>query len=216
MYLCKKNSKMNNDKKIAPHIIYAEMTPNPTVMKFCSNRLLVPNGKTYEIDATQRIGSRSPLAEKLFQFPFINSVFLAENFVSITINKSVDWNDIMLELRQFITEYLNNGGEVIREIENVSNSERENTKSETPGTENKPLSETEQKIVALLDEYVRPAVQQDGGAIDFHSYNDGVVKVVLKGSCSGCPSSIITLKNGIEQLLKSMMPEVKSVEALEE
>ena len=206
---------MSNETKPAPHIIYAEMTPNPTVMKFCSNRLLVTNGKTYEIDATQRIGSQSPLAEQLFQFPFINSVFIAENFVSVTINESVDWNDVTYELRQFIAEYLNNGGEVIREKNEV----KQDDKSETPSTSgdaNHTLSESEQKIVALLDEYIRPAVQQDGGAIDFHSFEDGIVKVVLKGSCSGCPSSIITLKNGIEQLLKSMMPEVKSVEALEE
>jgi Fe-S cluster biogenesis protein NfuA len=205
---------MNNETKPAPHIIYAEMTPNPTVMKFCSNRFLVTNGKTYEIDATQRIGSESPLAEKLFQFPFINSVFIAENFVSITINNSVDWNDITYELRQFIAEYLNNGGEVIRE-DSDSKIKVENTSNENDNS-NRELSEIEQKIVALLDEYVRPAVQQDGGAIDFHSFEDGVVKVVLKGSCSGCPSSIITLKNGIEQLLTSMMPEVKSVEALED
>jgi len=205
---------MNNETKPAPHIIYAEMTPNPTVMKFCSNRLLVPNGKTYEIDATQRIGSVSPLAEQLFQFPFINSVFIAENVVSITINPSVDWNDITMELRQFITDYLNAGGEVIKP--SSGNSKDATTQKQTPNTENQPINKDEQKIIDLLNEYVRPAVQQDGGAIDFHSFENGIVKVILKGSCSGCPSSVITLKNGIEQLLKNMMPKVKGVEAIDE
>ncbi len=203
----------SQDNKPVPHIIYAEMTPNPSVMKFCSNRLLVPNGKTYEINSPEG-ASVSPLAKQLFQFPFINSVFLAENFVSITIDSSVDWNDITMELRQFITDYLNTGGEVIKP--SSDNRKESISQEQTHNTGNQQFNKDEQKIIDLLNEYVRPAVQQDGGAIDFHSFENGIVKVVLKGSCSGCPSSVITLKNGIEQLLKNMMPEVKAVEALEE
>ncbi|MBQ20376.1 MAG: NifU family protein [Flavobacteriales bacterium] len=195
------------------------MTPNPNTMKFVSNRWLITNDKSYEILANQRVGGPSPLAEKLFNFPFINGVFIAANFVTLTKSDIIEWQDVVMELRDFITDYLNSEeGVVIREEflnpakeEVVSEASSDNT---VKPSENKNFTDFEQKIVKILDEYIKPAVESDGGAIELDSYNNGVVKVVLKGSCSGCPSSTMTLKAGIEQMLKNMLPEVQSVEAI--
>ena len=201
----------------APYTIYAESTPNPNTMKFVSNRWLITNNKSYEVLADQRVGSPSPLAEKLFNFPFINGVFISANFVTVTKAESIEWTDVMIELRDFISNYLNTKGmEVIRE-EFLT----EDTVAETTGdtgtaqsTSKKELTDFDKKIVEILDEYIKPAVESDGGAIEFDSFEDGIVKVILKGACSGCPSSTATLKGGIESLLKSMLPEVKEVEAI--
>ncbi|PCJ01387.1 MAG: NifU family protein [Flavobacteriales bacterium] len=201
----------------APYTIYAESTPNPNTMKFVSNRWLITNNKSYEVLADQRVGSPSPLAEKLFSFPFINGVFISANFVTVTKSESIEWTDVMIELRDFISNYLNTKGmEVIRE-EFLT----EDTVAETTGdtgtaqsTSKKELTDFDKKIVEILDEYIKPAVESDGGAIEFDSFEDGIVKVILKGACSGCPSSTATLKGGIESLLKSMLPEVKEVEAI--
>lgn len=210
---------METTKTLSPYTVYAEMTPNPNTMKFVSNRWLVTNDKSYEILANQRVGGPSPLAEKLFNFPFINGVFIAANFVTLTKSDLIEWQDVVMELRDFITEYLNaEDGVVIRE--EFLNAPKETTVNETASdntatnTEAKNFTDFEQKIVEILDEYIKPAVESDGGAIELDSYNDGVVKVVLKGSCSGCPSSTMTLKAGIEQMLKNMLPEVQSVEAI--
>ncbi|MCW8898006.1 MAG: NifU family protein [Flavobacteriales bacterium] len=210
---------METTKTLSPFTVYAEMTPNPNTMKFVSNRWLITNDKSYEILANQRVGGPSPLAEKLFNFPFINGVFIAANFVTLTKSDIIEWQDVVMELRDFITNYLNDeDGIVIREEflnpakeEVVSDTSSENT---VKPSENKIFTDFEQKIVEILDEYIKPAVESDGGAIELDSYNDGVVKVVLKGSCSGCPSSTMTLKAGIEQMLKNMLPEVQSVEAI--
>tara|TARA_R110001592_G_scaffold148998_1_gene374361 strand:+ start:6142 stop:6771 length:630 start_codon:yes stop_codon:yes gene_type:complete len=202
----------------APYTIYAEMTPNPNSMKFVSNRWLVTNDKSYEILADQRVGGPSPLAEKLFSFPFINGVFIAGNFVSVTKSEAIEWQDVLLELRDFISEYLNSeGGIVIREeFLNAPEENTNETKSNdsTSNSNNKDYTDFEKKIAEILDEYIKPAVESDGGAIELDSFEDGVVKVILKGSCSGCPSSTMTLKHGIESMLKNMLPEVKEVEAI--
>ena len=210
---------METTKTLSPFTVYAEMTPNPNTMKFVSNRWLVTNDKSYEILANQRVGGPSPLAEKLFNFPFINGVFIASNFVTLTKSDLIEWQDVVMELRDFITEYLNaEDGVVIRE--EFLNAPKETTVNETASdntatnTEAKNFTDFEKKIVEILDEYIKPAVESDGGAIELDSYKDGVVKVVLKGSCSGCPSSTMTLKAGIEQMLKNMLPEVQSVEAI--
>ena len=204
---------------IAPYNIYAEMTPNPNTMKFVANRWLVTNDKSYEVLADQRVGGPSPLAERLFNFPFINGVFISSNFVTITKSDAIEWQDVVMELRDFITEELNAGTEVIKE--EVLNAEDNNEepsgeaeKETATKSEVKPLEGIELKIAEALDEYIRPAVENDGGAIDFESYDEGTVHVVLKGSCSGCPSSTVTLKQGIESLLKNMFPEVKEVIAI--
>lgn len=206
------------EKNIAPYTMYAEMTPNPNTMKFVANRWLVTNDKSYEVLANERVGSPSPLAEALFNFPFVNGVFIAGNFVTITKSEAIEWQDIMIELRDFISEFLNTeGNEIIR-------AEFLNGEAEVPvakvgddsevATSKTDLTDFDKKIIEILDEYIKPAVEGDGGAIEFHSYEDGLVKVVLKGACSGCPSSTATLKGGIESLLKSMLPEVKEVEAI--
>ncbi|MDX5321058.1 MAG: NifU family protein, partial [Bacteroidota bacterium] len=142
---------------------------------------------------------RSPLATALFEKPYVNAVFIMNNFVTVTKLSTFDWSEVMQELRAFVKEYLEEGKPIINPKEEKLTAEEE--------------SEVVMKIKDLLDAHVKPAVEMDGGAISFKSFDEGVVKVVLKGSCSGCPSSTITLKAGIENLLKRMVPEVESVEA---
>lgn len=198
----------------SPYTVYAESTPNPNTMKFVSNKWLIINDKSYEILADQRVGGPSPLAEKLFNFPFINGLFIAGNFVTVTKSDVIEWNDVVMELRDFITEYLNaEGMEVIRKelLENDEEEKEDNVESDPVA---KMYSDFDKKIVAILDEYIKPAVEGDGGAIEFDSFENGVVKVILRGACSGCPSSTATLKGGIESLLKNMLPEVQEVVAI--
>lgn len=203
----------------SPYTFYAEMTPNPNTMKFVSNRWIVTNGKSYEFLATQRIGSPSPLAEKLFNFPFVNGVFISANYITITKSEAIEWQDVLMELRDFISNFMNTEGALAikqefldAEVQTEKNTE--NTTNTNNTSTSKEYTDFEHKIIEILEEYIKPAVENDGGAIEFDSYVDGVVKVILKGSCSGCPSSTITLKHGIENLLKSMLPEVKEVVAL--
>ncbi len=201
----------------APYTVYAESTPNPSTMKFVSNRWLITNDKSYEVLANQRVGGPSPLAEKLFSFPFINGVFIAGNFVTITKSESIEWTDVVMELREFIKEYLNVEGMEVIKAEVLNAPTVEDDSVEDVASEEltvKEYSDFEKRISEILDEYIKPAVESDGGAIELDSFEDGVVKVVLKGSCSGCPSSTMTLKGGIESLLKNMLPEVKEVEAI--
>ena len=189
-----------------PVTIYAEMTQNPSTMKFVANKHLL-------IDATVNFTSRqetigySPLAEELFNFPFVQGVFISANFVTITKSDAVEWDFVLMELREYIKEWISEGKDIIVRMPEEKAPE---TKPEEPKKEYKP-SEYDQLIKDLLDEYVRPAVENDGGAIDFRNFDDGVVTVLLKGSCAGCPSSTATLKGGIEMLLKDHIPEVKSV-----
>ncbi|MCB0401100.1 MAG: NifU family protein [Flavobacteriales bacterium] len=205
------------EDKQAPYTIYAEMTPNPNTMKFVSNRWLVPSEKSFEVLAHQRVGGPSPLAERLFAFPFVNGVFISGNFVTITKSDAVEWTDVVMELREFIKTFLNSEGmEVIREefLNGQEDSQASDTDQESNEQEQREFTDFEKRIAGILDEYIRPAVESDGGAIELDSFDEGVVKVVLKGSCSGCPSSTMTLKHGIENLLKNMLPEVKEVEAI--
>jgi Fe-S cluster biogenesis protein NfuA len=201
----------------APYTIYAESTPNPNTMKFVANRWLVTNDKSYEVLANERLGGPSPLAEKLFSFPFINGVFIAGNFVTITKAETIEWQDVMIELRDFVSDFLNTEGNEIISSDVLNQTEEqaaENTDSTGAASAKIDLTDFDKKIVEILNEYIKPAVESDGGAIEFHSYEDGLVKVILKGACSGCPSSTATLKGGIESLLKSMLPEVREVEAI--
>ena len=201
----------------APYTIYAESTPNPNTMKFVANRWLVTNDKSYEVLANERLGGPSPLAEKLFSFPFINGVFIAGNFVTITKAETIEWQDVMIELRDFVSDFLNTEGNEIISSDVLNQTEEqaaENTASTGAASAKIDLTDFDKKIVEILNEYIKPAVESDGGAIEFHSYEDGLVKVILKGGCSGCPSSTATLKGGIESLLKSMLPEVREVEAI--
>ncbi len=208
------------ETKLAPHSIYAESTPNPSTMKFVSNRYLIVDGEVYEFNnATE--AAVSDLATELFTFPFVTGVFIASNFVSIRKSDIVDWDDVILELKTFIGDFLNAEGAQIVDKEKAkalqsqqTDNQPEEEQHSIPVPSREDLSEVEGKISDILDEYVRPAVEGDGGAIHFHSFKNGVVSVVLKGACSGCPSSTMTLKSGIQNLLMDMMPEVKEVEAI--
>lgn len=185
--------------------IYTEMTPNPETMKFVANKLLYP-GKSIDIPDVE--GAKpSPLATELFGFPFIKSVFIASNFVTLTKTQDTDWNDGIPNIRQFLKEYLEDGKVVINEEEIVI------AKKESSNEINADDNDVVKRIKELLENYVKPAVEMDGGAIQFKSYDDGVVNLMLQGSCSGCPSSMITLKAGIEGMMKRMIPEVKEVVA---
>ena len=199
-----------------PVTIYAEMTPNPNTMKFVADRMLVEPGQVVEFLNRQEAVGYSSLAESLFNFPFITSIFIANNFVTVYKNESIEWSDISLELREFIRDWLSKNEKVVEVMPEIKEISSEN---EVPiGLIPEPVinSVTDQKIVDLIAEYVQPAVEQDGGAIHFQSFNEdsGQVTVVLKGSCSGCPSSTATLKGGVETLLKTHIPEISEVVAL--
>lgn len=186
--------------------IYTEMTPNPETMKFVANKLLYP-GKSIDFPDDASAGP-SPLAQELFSFPFIKSVFIASNFVTLTKNAGTDdWQDIIPTVRQFLKEYLEEGKAVIHD-ELVAR-----IKTESSNEISADDSDIVKRIKELLENYVKPAVEMDGGAIQFKSYDNGKVNLMLQGSCSGCPSSMITLKAGIEGMMKRMIPEVKEVVA---
>lgn len=198
------------NKKV-PVTVYAESTPNPGVMKFVSNKKLVLQTVEFKnINET----ANAPLAKELFRFPFVREVFFDENYLSINKAEEADWNDITFELREFIRTYLEQGKDVL--TEEVLTSQPATTK-ETQTNPPAPMDDISKEIVAILDEYIKPAVASDGGNILFDSYdpNDQVVKVILQGACSGCPSSTVTLKNGIETMLKEMMQgKIERVEAV--
>jgi Fe-S cluster biogenesis protein NfuA len=184
-----------NDK--IPVSVYAESTPNPAVMKFVANKPLVTQSVEFKnIDEAQK----APLAQQLFHFPFVKEVFIDANYVSITKYEVAEWDTIVMEVREFIRNYIEKGNLVLTELPPQSNVTEE--------TSAPNLSETESQIVSILEEYIKPAVASDGGNIQFDSYNEveKSVQVILQGACSGCPSSTFTLKNGIENMLKEMMP----------
>jgi NFU1 iron-sulfur cluster scaffold homolog, mitochondrial len=185
--------------------IYTEMTPNPETMKFVANKLLYP-GKSIDFPDVES-AKASPLATELFGFPFLKAVFIASNFVTLTKTPDTDWNDVIPSIRQFLKEYLEEGKVIINEEEVAA------MKQESSNVASADDSDVVKRIKELLDNYVRPAVEMDGGAIQFKSYDEGIVNLMLQGSCSGCPSSMITLKAGIEGMMKRMIPEVKEVVA---
>ena len=190
--------------------VYAESTPNPSVLKFVANKNLVP--ATFEFNSIED-AKPSPFATALFQFPFIKSVFLDKNYVSITKFDVIEWEEITLELRTFIKNYI----EAQKEMVANNASERLEKTSAQLDQAYDNLDDTSKEIINILEQYIRPAVASDGGNIAFESYDPEtkLVKVILQGACSGCPSSTFTLKNGIENMLKEMMgPKIESVEAV--
>ena len=197
--------------KLVPVTVYAETTPNPGVMKFVANKKLVISGAEFKnIDST----TDAPLARQLFHFPFVKEVFMDENYISVHKYDIADWNDITLELREFIRNYLQEGNEVLTN-ESLKQKENEEVKAAAPAIEN--LDEVSKQVIEILDEYIKPAVASDGGNIVFDSYNEETktVKVILQGACSGCPSSTATLKNGIETMMRDMLEgKVDYVEAV--
>ncbi|MCD2258676.1 NifU family protein [Psychroserpens luteolus] len=197
-------------KKKVPVTVYAESTPNPSVLKFVANKKLVTKYHEFtSIDET----AYAPLANKLFHFPFVKSVFMEENFVSITKFDVADWNDITMELREFIRSYIENGEAII----NSDAPEVKQKSDQHLDEQYEQKDDVSKEIINILEEYVKPAVASDGGNIEFQSYDpqEKKVKVILQGACSGCPSSTFTLKNGIENMLREMMKgKVETVEAI--
>lgn len=199
---------------MVPITLYAEMTPNPLTMKFVANKFLLINDETVQFESLKEAKGFSPLAEALFQFPFVDAIFMSGNFITVTRTPNVDWDFIVMELRDFIREWLAGGKEVLVMMPNKKVAAAVAEGSDQVVRKTFAPSDFDEPIIALLNEYVRPAVENDGGAIDYVGYEDGVVTVEMKGSCSGCPSSTATLKGGIEQLLKANIMEVKEVVAL--
>lgn len=174
--------------------VYTEQTPNPATMKFMVNKLLINGSEDF---ASKEAAEHSPFAKELFKFNFVNGVFFASNFVTITKTEDAEWADVEPILKEFVKGAVESEYKI-----------KEETGLDTPAFEG---SDLEIKIQQILHDYVRPAVEQDGGAITYKSFDEGVVTVELRGSCSGCPSSTITLKSGIQNLLQRMVPEVKEV-----
>ncbi len=195
------DEEVNSSKKEAIEV-YAEVTPNPSVMKFGTNKSLTQTDVEFKnIDEASK---SSPLAQAIFNFPFVKEVFISDNYISITKYDMVEWNEVFAEVRTFIREYLVEGKTIIQELPNQEK-QISSQKIEEPKVQLEGISA---QIVDILDEYIKPAVAGDGGNIAFRSYDEEhkVVRVILQGACSGCPSSTATLKNGIENLLKEMLP----------
>lgn len=188
-----------------PIFVYTEQSPNPNSMKFVLNFELVPEGLSFDypdVATAMADGKASPLAADLFQFPHVQRVFIASNFVTVTKDEATDWGTVLYDTKTFLKIYFDQNQPIFANQTVDSNTTLVDADTETI-----------RQIKAVLDQYVRPAVESDGGAINFHSFDEqsGTVKVMLQGSCSGCPSSTITLKAGIENLLTRMVPEVKTV-----
>ncbi len=179
-------------------LVYAENTPNPSAMKFVANIPILDSTAVAEFKTIPDV-SVSPMAAQLFQFPFVRQVFICGNYITLTKNDTVAWEEVIHPVREFVKLFLEEGKPAVLEF----------PKQEDPSDS----TDVELKINEILEEYIRPAVEQDGGLISFKSFKEGVVTVQMKGSCSGCPSSTLTLKAGIEGLLKRMVPEVKEVVA---
>jgi len=192
-----------------PVMLYTEQTPNPESLKFVTNRMLY-SGNTADFREEELAKEWSPLAAELFEFPFVKGVYIANNFVTISKEFNYAWEDVMLNIKEFIKNYVEEDKEIVKEgFAEVKREIEAKNLAEHSGDN----PEMAQKIMDLIDTYVKPAVEMDGGNIEFKSFRDGVVTVVMQGSCSGCPSSTVTLKAGIEGMLKRMVPEVKEVVA---
>lgn len=207
-----------------PVSVYAEMTPNPAVLKFVANKALIP------VDSVEMKNIEearvSPLGTKLFHLPFVKEIFVSGNYIAISKYDIVEWEEVTMELRELIRDHIANGEPVVHEsmlLGQAQNADSETSEgpslsASTPHPEEKPETEwdaIDQKIVSLLDEYVKPAVASDGGNIKFLNHREGIVSVLLQGACSGCPSSTATLKQGIETMLQQMLPgQIKSVQAV--
>ena len=192
-------------EKIKKYVtVYTEANPNPNSMKFVVNYMLAPEGLNFDYPNAES-ATQTPIAAEIFSnFPFVTRVFIMNNFLTITKNESISWEEVARDLKLFVQDYLEDEKEVFSTEFMKKNSVIVDTDTEII-----------RKIKGILEEYIRPAVETDGGAINFHSFDEpsGIVTVTLQGACSGCPSSTITLKAGIENLLKNMVPEVKQVVA---
>ncbi|NRB53583.1 MAG: NifU family protein [Saprospiraceae bacterium] len=199
---------MENTVTKSPVMLYTEQTPNPESLKFVTNRMLYKGTADFREEELAR--EWSPMGSALFDKPFVKGVYICNNFVTVTKEFNYEWADIMLPLKEFIKGYIQDGGAILNDGFEDAMAELEKERGASY-----EYSEDEAEIVVkikeLIDTYVKPAVETDGGNIEFKSYDEGIVTVVLQGSCSGCPSSTVTLKSGIEGMLKRMIPEVKEV-----
>jgi len=194
-------------QKKTPVEVYAEVTPNPSVLKFVANKKLVVNDLEYK---NIEDAKNSPLATKLYDFPFVKEIFISENYVSITKFDVIEWEDVTVEVRSFIKQFIADGNTIAIESEQPK-------QQQTSTVSEADLDDVSKQIISILDEHIRPAVASDGGNIIFDSYNPEtqIVNVLLQGACSGCPSSTVTLKNGIENMLKQLIPgKIESVVAV--
>lgn len=202
---------MKNER--VPVEIYAEMTPNPAVMKFVANMRLI-EGDSVEFHNIEE-AKPSPLASQLFHFPFVKEIFISSNFVAISKYDIVEWEEITQEIRGFITEYVRDGKPVLTQAVEIKETAQETASNITEDVNPSDLGEVETRIIEILEEYVKPAVAQDGGNIRYAGYDNKIVRVQLQGACSGCPSSTMTLKSGILNLMQKMLPTlVDDVEAI--
>ncbi|MBS9767839.1 MAG: NifU family protein [Flavobacteriaceae bacterium] len=190
-------------QKKVPVEVYAESTPNPETMKFVANKLLIESDIEFIEFKNKAEAKDAPLALALFDFPFVKELFISKNYISVTRNASVEWDDIVVELRSFVKNYLAEGKKVITKTMQVVPTEETNVEVDIES-----LDDISKEIVKVLDEYIKPAVASDGGNIAFQSYDKEtkILSVVLQGACSGCPSSTITLKNGIQNTLQQLLP----------
>jgi Fe-S cluster biogenesis protein NfuA len=193
----------------SPVMLYTEQTPNPETLKFVTNRMLYRGTADFkDVDFAREW---SEMATAIFEFPYVKGVYICNNFVTVTKEFNYEWSDIMLPLKEFIKAYVTDEKPIIHDGFEEAMAERQSQLAqESYEGESGPIV---QKIIELIDTYVKPAVEMDGGNIEFKSYKDGVVTVVMQGSCSGCPSSTVTLKSGIEGMLQRMVPEIKEVVA---
>jgi len=201
---------MENTMTKSPVMLYTEQTPNPESLKFVTNRMLYKG--TADFREEELAKEWSPLGAALFELPYVKGVYISNNFVTITKEMNYEWADVMLKIKEFIKKYIEEGGVILND-----GFEEAMAKLEAERGASQEYSEDEAEIVKkikdLIETYVKPAVEMDGGNIEFSKYNQGTVTVLLQGSCSGCPSSTVTLKAGIEGMLKRMVPEVKEVVA---
>lgn len=205
-----------------PTEVYAEMTPNPATMKFVTNRMLIEGGQQVEFTNQEQCKEASPLAAELFNFPFVKAVFISGNYVAVAKDDTLGWEMIMQQLRDYIREWLVENEiavafvpEKLQPSASFEESDASEDRPEAIDYSGMVPTDFDSEIRHLLDEFVRPAVEQDGGAIDFKAFHEGKVYVQLRGACSGCPSSMQTLKGGIESLLRSKLEAVQEVVAEE-
>jgi len=191
-----------------PVMLYTEQTPNPESLKFVTNRILYKG--TADFRDADLAKEWSPLAAELFALPFVKQVYISSNFVTITKEFNFSWDDIMIDTKSFIKTYIEDGKEILHDGFELAMEKMEKDKGIGYQYSDEDAAIVK-KIRDLIDTYVKPAVEMDGGNIEFKSYNQGIVTVIMQGSCSGCPSSTITLKNGIQAMLQRMVPEVKDV-----
>lgn len=191
----------------SPVMLYTEQTPNPEALKFVTNRMIfrgIADFKDPEMAAEW-----SPMAHSLMELPYIKTVYFNNNYVTVTKELNYEWTDVMLKIKEFIKDFIEKDGLIVREgfAEYLEKMLTQNNAVQFSGEG----GEIAKRVKELIDTYVKPGVEMDGGNIEFRAFEAGKVYVTMQGSCSGCPSSSVTLKAGIEGMLKRMIPEVEEV-----